>query len=346
MDYLVTGGAGFIGSNLVDVLLRDGSQVTVVDNFDPFYASAFKRENLVSASRYHNFRFINADICEADDLESIAGHYDCIVHLAGRGGIRPSIQDPVAYQHINGHGTQNMLEFARKHGVLQFVFASSSSVYGNNPLIPWKEDTSRLWPISPYAATKISGEMLGHVYSHLYGIRFIALRFFTVYGPRQRPDLAIRKFAEMIIAGQTIPVYGDGSSRRDYTFIDDIIAGIFASMKYCASDYEIINLGNNHPTQLMEMVRVLEEMLGRAAVVEFLPEQPGDLATTCGDLEKARRLLGYAPQTSFVEGMARFTEWFLSNPPVECAPRQEVRRCSRLSTALLPPRTTRTASEA
>jgi len=244
LDYLVTGGAGFIGSNLVDLLLLDGSRVTAIDNFDPFYPRHLKLENLASASRCQNFRFIKADICEPEELDLLAGHYDCVIHLAGRGGVRPSILDPVTYQRINECGTQNMLEFARKYSVPQFVFASSSSVYGNNPMIPWKEDISRLLPISPYAATKVSGEVLGHVYSHLYGIRFIALRFFTVYGPRQRPDLAIRKFSEMIMAGQTISIYGDGSSRRDYTFIDDIIAGIVASMNYCASNYEIINLGN------------------------------------------------------------------------------------------------------
>ena len=223
--------------------------------------------------------------------------------------MRPSILDPIGYQTVNVVGTQNLLELARELGVRQFVFASSSSVYGANPRVPWREDDCVLEPISPYASTKVSGELLGHVYSHLFGIRFIALRFFTVYGPRQRPDLAIHKFARRMIRGLPLPVYGDGSTRRDYTYIDDVVTGILSAIDYTSSAYEVFNLGNDRTVQLSEMIHALEEALGIAARVEVLPSQPGDAPQTWADISKARSLLDYHPQTPFKEGLRLFVEW-------------------------------------
>jgi len=278
---LVTGGAGFIGSHLVDRLLKEGWQVTVVDNFDPFYDPAIKRKNISAHFDYTTYRLLEIDIRDMEVLqEKLTDDYDVIVHLAAKAGVRPSIQDPIGYQEVNVRGTQNLLEFARQRGIKQFIFASSSSVYGINPNVPWKEDDCVLKPISPYASTKVSGELLGHVYSHLYGIRFIALRFFTVYGPRQRPDLAIHKFARLMLEGKPIPIYGDGSSRRDYTYIDDIIEGVRRAMDYTDTSYEVINLGNNQTVSLLEVVKTLEETLGVKAKLEFLPAQLGDWKST------------------------------------------------------------------
>lgn len=221
---LVTGGAGFIGSHLVDKLLAEGWRVTAVDNFDPYYDPAIKEANIKAHLEHPHYRLVRADIRDLETLQlELREDYEVIVHLAAKAGVRPSIKDPIAYQEVNVRGTQNLLELARERGIKQFVFASSSSVYGINTNVPWQEDDCVLLPISPYASTKVSGELLGHVYSHLYGIRFIALRFFTVYGPRQRPDLAIHKFVRLMLAGKPVPVYGDGTSSRDYTYIDDII---------------------------------------------------------------------------------------------------------------------------
>ena len=307
---LVTGGAGFIGSRLTDLLLGEGVEVTVVDNFDPFYERSVKTANLCSALANPRFRLIEADIRDLAELrERLDGGYDAIVHLAAKAGVRPSIADPIAYQETNVRGTQNLLELAREWGVRQFVFASSSSVYGVNPAVPWSEDDHVLLPISPYASTKVSGELLGHVYSHLYGIRFLALRFFTVYGPGQRPDLAIHKFARLILAGKPIPFYGDGSTRRDYTYIDDIVAGIRAAIDYEASPYEVINLGNHRTVSLLEMVGAIEKAVGKAAVLDRQPDQPGDVPQTFADISKARALLGYEPRTDFETGVRRFAEW-------------------------------------
>lgn len=242
----MTGGAGFIGSHLVDRLLAEGWRVTVVDNFDPFYDPAIKRKNIESHLAHPNYRLVEVDIRDLEGLRArLSGDYDVIVHLAAKAGVRSSIQDPVGYQEVNVGGTQNLLELAREWGVKQVVFASSSSVYGVNPNVPWREDDHVLLPISPYASTKVTGELLGHVYSHLYGIRFIALRFFTVYGPRQRPDLSIHKFARRMLRREPIPIYGDGSARRDYTYVDDVIEGVRRAMDYTATPYEVINLGNN-----------------------------------------------------------------------------------------------------
>ncbi len=307
---LVTGGAGFIGSHLVDELLEDDWHVTTVDNLDPFYDPVLKRENIAEQQERSTFEFRALDIQDSSALWSIDGSFDVIVHLAAKAGVRPSILDPIAYQQTNVQGTQNLLEFCRQRGIERFVFASSSSVYGVNPDVPWTEATQVLQPISPYAATKTAGELLGHVYSHLYGIRFIALRLFTVYGPRQRPDLAIRKFARLLLRGEPLTVYGDGTSRRDYTYVEDVTGGIRCAMEYCeASGYEIINLGNNHAVSLVDMVHALEEALGVEAELCMQPVQPGDVPMTCADIGKAQKLLGWQPRISFEEGIERFAKW-------------------------------------
>lgn len=306
----MTGGAGFIGSHLVDALLDDGWAVTVLDNFDPFYASWIKERNIAAHLRHPRYVLARLDLRDQAAMKAgLTGAYDSIIHLAAKAGVRPSIADPLGYQDVNVTGTQNLLELARMWGVKRFVFASSSSVYGVNPEVPWREETQTLQPISPYASTKVSGELLGHVYSHLYGIRFIALRFFTVYGPRQRPDLAIHKFARMMLDGTSIPMYGDGSTRRDYTFIGDIVAGVRRALEYDRSQYEVFNLGNDRTVTLSRMISELERVLGIRARVEQQPEQPGDVPQTWASVEKARHLLGYEPSTPFEAGLERFAEW-------------------------------------
>jgi UDP-glucuronate 4-epimerase len=306
----VTGGAGFIGSHLVDSLLADGHDVTALDNFDPFYARAIKEGN-ISAHRSHpGWRLVECDLRDLAGLRAaLDGNFDAIVHLAAKAGVRPSIDDPMAYQQVNVQGTQHLLELARERRVRQFVFASSSSVYGLNPRVPWSEEDHVLEPISPYASTKVSGELLGHVYSHLYGIRFIALRFFTVYGPRQRPDLAIHKFARLMLDERPIPVFGDGTTRRDYTYIDDIVSGVRAAIAYDRTPYEVVNLGNNHTITLREMIGGLEEALGIRADIDWRPEQPGDVPQTWASIDKAKGLFGYEPVTPYRDGVRRVVEW-------------------------------------
>jgi UDP-glucuronate 4-epimerase len=311
MRLLVTGGAGFIGSHLVDALLKRGHSVAVLDNFDPFYARAIKEQNVSAHRQNPHWCLIEADLRDDSTLERVlAGQsFDVIVHLAAKAGVRPSIDDPVAYQDVNVRGTQNLLEFARRSGIRQFIFASSSSVYGVNPRVPWSETDAVLQPISPYASTKVSGELLGHVYSHLYDIRFIALRFFTVYGPRQRPDLAIHKFARLIGSGKPIPVFGKGETRRDYTYVDDVVQGVLAAIDYTRTAYEVINLGNNQTVTLREMIAGLELALGKKAIIDWLPEQPGDVPQTWADISRAQALLGYSPSTTYIDGVKRFVEW-------------------------------------
>lgn len=307
---IITGGAGFIGSSLSDQLIAEGYQVTVIDNFDPFYDHEIKKRNIANLLLQPNFKLLEIDISDIDSLRNqLVEEYDVIVHLAAKAGVHASIRTPVACQQANVMGTQHMLEIAKEKNIKQFVFASSSSVYGMNPNVPWKESDKNMMPISPYASSKVSCELLGHVYTHLYGIRFIALRFFTVYGPRQRPDLAIYKFAKLIVNQEPITMYGDGSSRRDYTYIDNILLGVRAAIDYKATDYEIINLGNHQTVSLKEMIQTIEDVFEQKAIIQQLPMQPGDVPQTYADISKAKRLLGYHPKTSFREGIHAFRNW-------------------------------------
>jgi UDP-glucuronate 4-epimerase len=318
-NILITGGAGFIGSHLVDRLLAEGGwRITVVDDFNDFYDPAIKRENDRARLSNPDYHLVEADIRNQAALEqAFAGTaFDCIVHLAARAGVRPSLKEPRLYVETNINGTLNLLELARTHGVKQFVFGSSSSVYGMNAKVPFSETDPIFNPISPYAATKAAGELICHSYAHLYDIRIVCLRFFTVYGARQRPDLAIHKFAKLISAGKPIPVFGDGATRRDYTYIDDIIAGVRAAMDYDQSNYEVINLGESRTVELRELISLLEQALGRKAEIDRQPLQPGDVPQTFADISKARALLGYDPQTQIEEGIERFVTWFKqSNSP-------------------------------
>jgi len=311
MNITVTGGAGFIGSHLIDKLLLQGHTVTNIDNFDPFYDELIKRNNIKEHLAYDTYTLHEVDIRNKFNLfKSIPGNTDVIVHLAAKAGVRPSINDPIAYQEVNVMGTQNLLEAAKQKEIKQFIFASSSSVYGKNPNVPWKEDDTVLQPISPYASSKVSAELLGHVYSHLYDIRFLALRFFTVYGPRQRPDLAIHKFLRLMNEGEKIILYGDGSSRRDYTYIDDIIDGIMAAIEYKNSMYEILNIGNNQTVELLELVKSIEKVSGIIANKTFGPEQPGDVKQTWASIKKAGLYLDYNPNYSLFEGLKEFNQWY------------------------------------
>lgn len=311
---IVTGGAGFIGSHVVERLLKANYKVTIIDNFDPFYPREVKVKNMEGFIGNPDVRFLEMDILDADGMDSqLKDHYDGIIHLAAKAGVRPSIENPVQYQNVNVAGTQNMLEFAKKKNIRQFVFASSSSVYGINKNVPWSESDLQLFPISPYASTKISGELLGHVYSHLYGIRFIALRFFTVFGPRQRPDLAIHAFAKKILNDQPLNFFGDGSTKRDYTFVADTVEGVFNALHYDGSSYEIFNLGNHHVVSLAEMLNILEKALNKKAIINSMPEQMGDVSITYADIQKAADKLRYTPSTPFEKGIDIFRDWLMGN---------------------------------
>lgn len=313
MNIVVTGGAGFIGSHLIDRLLLDGHQVINIDNFDSFYDESIKRRNIEGHFQHDSYTLFESDIREKESLFTIIPDTtDVIVHLAAKAGVRPSINDPISYQEVNVTGTQNLLEVAKEKKIKQFVFASSSSVYGKNPNVPWREDDHVLQPISPYASTKVSGELLGHVYSHLYEIRFVALRFFTVYGPRQRPDLAIHKFLKMMYEGKEITLFGDGTTRRDYTYVSDIVNGILAACLYKEKMFEIINLGNNNTVELVELVTALEKASGIQAIKKFGPEQPGDVKQTWADVSKATSLFNYKPDFSIQKGLEEFSKWYES----------------------------------
>ncbi len=311
MRILVTGGAGFIGSHLCECLFRDGHAVAIVDDLNDFYSPSLKRANLEAVMEAGPATFHHADICDEEKMLAIARQQrpDAIIHLAARAGVRPSLENPLLYEQVNVRGTTVLLETARRVGIPKFVFASSSSIYGIANRVPFSEEDTVNLPVSPYAATKIAGEKICYTYSHLYNIDMVCLRFFTVYGPRQRPDLAIRKFAELITAGKPIPVFGDGSSGRDYTFYRDTIAGIMAALHYDCR-YEVFNLGNSHPIDLETLIRTLEEALGRKAIVQRSPDQPGDVPITYADISKAQRLLGYSPSVSFREGIDAFVSWF------------------------------------
>ncbi|MFY9610541.1 MAG: GDP-mannose 4,6-dehydratase [Blastocatellia bacterium] len=310
---LVTGGAGFIGSHLVDRLMSgEANRVSVVDNFNDFYDPAIKRANIAAHVGRPHFELIEADIADAQAMDSLFARsgFDTIVHLAARAGVRPSLENPLAYEQTNVRGTYSLLEAARRHGVNRFVFGSSSSVYGMNSKVPFSEGDPIAQPISPYSATKIAGEAACHAYSHLYGMRIVCLRFFTVYGPRQRPDLAIHKFARLIAARKPVPIFGDGTTRRDYTYIDDAIAGVEAAISYDQSRFEIINLGESETVELTRLVELLERAMGTRAILDRQPEQPGDVPITYASIDKARRLLGYDPQTGIETGIERFIAWF------------------------------------
>jgi UDP-glucuronate 4-epimerase len=310
---LVTGGAGFIGSHLTDRLLRDGREVVALDSFDAFYDPADKERNLEAACRHPRFRLVRGDIRDAAALDAAMGTapVDAVVHLAARAGVRPSIADPVLYSSVNVDGTVRVLEACRRHGIDTLVFGSSSSVYGNNAKVPFAEDDPVDRPISPYAATKRAGELLAHTYHHLFGMRIACLRFFTVYGPRQRPDLAIRKFATLLTAGSELPVFGDGSSGRDYTYVDDIVDGIVRTLDR-TTGFHVWNLGGSQPVLLRDLVDRLGRGLGVTPTIRRLPPQAGDVERTWADTRRARRELDWSPATPFDAGIDAFLSWLES----------------------------------
>jgi UDP-glucuronate 4-epimerase len=316
MDFLVTGGAGFIGSHVCERLLSTGHNVTAFDDLNAFYAPALKRRNLAdiaatAAAHGARFTFVEGDLAVRAALDDTlrGSRFDQVIHLAARAGVRPSLAEPALYQRVNVEGTVNVLEAARAAGCRKFVLASSSSVYGVNAKVPFAEGDPIFSAISPYAASKLACEALGHVWHHLYGCDVTMLRFFTVYGPRQRPDLAIHKFASLIAAGRPIPVFGDGSTRRDYTYVDDIVDGVLACT---ARDfgYEVFNLGESQTVRLDELIGLIEQALGKQALIDRQPPQPGDVPVTYADISKARAKLGYDPRTQIAAGIPKFVEWF------------------------------------
>lgn len=308
---LITGGAGFIGSHLVERLLNKGSDVVCLDNFDPFYDPEIKRLNLKNASKKSGFTLLEGDIRDMKVLRGLfeTFSFDAIFHGAARAGVRPSLEDPFVYEEVNVRGTLNLLEMAKQFHVKNFVFASSSSVYGSRSLTPFSETDRVDFPISPYAATKKSGELLCYTYHHLYGLPITCLRFFTVYGPRQRPEMAIHKFTRLIDQGKRVPLYGGGSSRRDYTYIDDAIDGVVRALER-RSGFEILNIGESQTVALHEVIGQIENLLGKKAKIEVLAEQPGDVPLTFADVKRAGEILGYQPQTPFSEGIKRFVDWY------------------------------------
>ncbi|MCC3374474.1 SDR family NAD(P)-dependent oxidoreductase [Cohnella sp. REN36] len=311
MKTLVTGGAGFIGSHLADSLLADGHEVTVIDHFDPFYSRYIKERNIAHQQGSANYKFIEADI---RDRERIFGIFDeekpeVVVHLAAKAGVRPSLENPLQYVEVNINGTVHLLDAAVRRGVKKFIFASSSSVYGLNEKVPFAEGDPILQQASPYGATKEAGEALCRSYSHCFGLPIVALRFFTVYGPRQRPDLAIHKFARSILHNEPITLFGDGSTSRDYTYVSDTVSGIRSAIDYCSSGYDVFNLGNDNPAKLSELVEGIERVLGKKAIIRWLPEQVGDVPRTWASLEKSWDLLGYAPKVDLATGLQRFADW-------------------------------------
>ena len=317
MSVLVTGAAGFIGSHFVDRLLERGEDVVGLDLFDDFYDPAIKERNLAGARDFDAFTEVRGDIRDPELLASLPSSIDAIVHLAARAGVRPSIEQPELYTDVNVMGTMRLLELAKARGIRPFVFASSSSVYGNSDEVPFVESDPVDRPISPYAATKKAGELICHTATHLNGTTCVCLRFFTVYGPRQRPDLAIHKFARLMTAGEPIPMFGDGTTQRDYTYIDDILHGVLGSLDFARANpgaYEILNLGESRTVSLTEMIQVVGEALGIEPRVERLPMQPGDVVRTYADVSRARSLLGYDPSTEFRDGIRSFVDWFHAQP--------------------------------
>lgn len=314
MKMLVTGGAGFIGSHLVDSLLAEGHEVLVVDNFDPYYARSVKEQNISHHLESKRYRLIEADIRNRNAVFEIFESYapEAVIHLAAKAGVRPSLEDPLQYVEVNINGTIHVLDASVKYKVGKFVFASSSSVYGLNEKVPFSEEDPILNQASPYGATKAAGEALCRSYSNCYRLPIVALRFFTVYGPRQRPDLAIHKFAKNMIRNEPITLYGDGSTSRDYTYVEDIINGIKAAIEYPLDGYEVFNLGNDKPTRLSELVEALEEAIGKEPSIEWLPEQVGDVPRTWANIDKAKQRLNYGPKKDIRSGLQAFTDWMIT----------------------------------
>lgn len=313
--YFITGGAGFIGSSLTKKLLDNGNKVVAIDNFNSYYDPKLKERNVQEFYQNSNYKLYKGDIRNREEVKKIfdENNIDVIVHLAAMAGVRPSIEDPVLYQEVNGLGTQIILEEAHLHDVMNLVMASSSSVYGNCKEVPFKENIIVDYAISPYAATKKANEVMAHVYHKLYHMNILMLRFFTVYGPKQRPDLAINKFTRLMLNNEEIPMFGDGSTSRDYTYIDDIVDGIIKSCAYATTHndvYEILNIGSNNPISLKEMIEIIGEELGVKPKIKELPMQPGDVDQTYADISKAKELIGYEPSISFKEGIKKFIKWY------------------------------------
>ena len=316
--YLITGGAGFIGSSLIEELLKQGNKVVAIDNFCDFYDKKIKENNINELVKNENFKIYRKDIRDRQALKEIfdENNIDIVMHLAAMAGVRPSIENPVLYQEVNCMGTQNILEEMKAHNVKNLVMASSSSVYGNCKEVPFREDMIVDFAISPYAATKKANEVMTHVYHKLFDMNVIMLRFFTVFGPKQRPDLAINKFTRLMLEGKKIPMFGDGTTSRDYTFIDDIVDGIIKSCNYVLENknvYEILNLGNSSPVSLKEMINTIGQALEIKPDIEQLPMQPGDVERTYADISKAKSLIGYEPKTTFEQGIKNFVNWYKKN---------------------------------
>ena len=311
LNVFVTGTAGFIGSHVAEALLARGDRVCGLDNFDPFYDRRIKERNLSPLSGDPSFSFLEGDIRDASALARWGEGTppDALIHLAAKAGVRPSVADPVGYADVNVNGTIRMLEWARERRVPKILFASSSSVYGGNTKVPFSEDDFVDHPVSPYAATKKGGELLCHTYCHLYGMNVAALRFFTVYGPRQRPEMAIHKFTRRILDGKEIDLYGDGSSRRDYTYIEDVVSGVLGALT-APPGYRVYNLGESATISLSDLVALIEKACGKAAVRSFMPPQPGDVQLTYADISRAREEIGYDPRTPIGRGVALFVEWY------------------------------------
>ena len=320
---MLTGGAGFIGSHLAEALLRQGVELTIVDNLDSFlYPPAWKKANLEEIRRAGDYEFAAVDICAMERMREVVARArpKAMIHLAARAGVRRSIEQPLPYERVNVGGTLNLLELCRECGVGKFVFASSSSVYGATSQTPFSENQVELRPLSPYAATKLAGEMLCYTYAHLFALPVICLRLFTVYGPRQPPDLAIHKFTALMEAGKPVPIFGDGSTGRDYTYVDDVVAGVLAALDYeplpaNGVAFEVFNLGSSRPVKLTELVELLEHVTGRKALRDQKPLQPGDVPLTWADISKAGRLLGYRPAIRLEEGLKRFLAWYRAADP-------------------------------
>lgn len=316
--YFITGGAGFIGSSLSEKLIKEGNKVITIDNFCDFYDVKIKENNIKEISKNTNFKIYRNDIRDRQAIKEIfdENQIDIVMHLAAMAGVRPSIENPILYQEVNCMGTQNILEEMKSHNVKKLVMASSSSVYGNCKEVPFREDMVVDFAISPYAATKKANEVMTHVYHKLFDINVVMLRFFTVYGPKQRPDLAINKFTRLMMENKEIPMFGDGTTSRDYTYIDDIVNGIIKSCNYCMENkdvYEILNIGNSSPVSLREMIETIGKALGKEPKIKQYPMQPGDVERTYADVSKAKKLIGYEPQISFEEGIKRFANWYKEN---------------------------------